>query len=136
MSTSTQWIKRSEREPKKEEFPLLAGNYDGGDWAEWIVKSATGSLGSAIYFRSIKADPPPRELTQREKDEAWAVELVDRNAGINRVGVALEAIYAERREVKALIDRGFWDHGWGTDRTQWSEVNCQLRARLDELGKF
>lgn len=63
------WIKRSKREPFTSEYPLLAGYYMGDKWNEYRVGTTSIPLGSATHFRSIKADPPPRELTQAEKDE-------------------------------------------------------------------
>ena len=135
MNTQNVWIKRSEREPQPDEFPVLAGYYLGGHdkWNEY--RCGVGQqLGSATHWRSIKCDPPARELTQRERDATLA-----RNIAMGYEGTVtecvLEGIYAERREVAKIAEATLGDD-WGIDseRRSWAEVWKSLRARLDEQG--
>ena len=131
MNTQNVWIKRSEREPGKFDWPLFAGYYDATlGWTEFVVHREC-PIGNATHWRSIKCDPPPRELTQREKDATLARNI----AMVNECTVTecvLEGIYAERREVlRALQDAH--GHDWGADE-DWAKHAQKLRARLDEQG--
>jgi hypothetical protein len=129
------WTKRSEREPVKDDMPVMAGAYVIGSTKKWDerVHHESESLPCwTTHWRSVKCEPPPRELTQREEDEAMAVELVEENPGINRVGVALKAIHTERREVAKLMAL-YTGEFWGTHDYSSSELRT-LRARLDEQG--
>ncbi len=136
------WIKRSEREPTAADLPILAGAYEDGKWSEtaWL---AWHLVGRAIYthWRSVKADPPPRELTQAEKDEQQAndvaVRVIERCTEIKHpisLEVALQAFYAERREVAKLVAALFpCFPNWGKE-SHFSDEWKQLRAHLDEQG--
>jgi len=130
---STQWIKRSEREPTQEVAPVVYGKYDGPRWTETSAQNVWHMALNTDYthWRSIKADPPPRELTQREKDEVLArnIAMVDKSIVTECV---LDAIYAERREVAKLLASYFCSADWGL-ATNSPALNS-LRARLDELG--
>ena len=131
MNTNT-WIKRSEREPGKFDWPLFAGYYDATlGWTEFVVHREC-PIGNATHWRSIKCDPPPRELTQRERDATLArnIAMVDEGTVTECV---LEGIYAERREVAKLMAKAY-DSAWGTSDVGWSTSLRQLRARLDEQG--
>lgn len=134
MNTQNVWIKRSEREPQPDEFPVLAGYYLGGHdkWNEY--RCGVGQqLGSATHWRSIKCDPPPRELTQRERDATLArnIAMVDEGTVTECV---LEGIYAERREVAKLMDEIMRNSTWGTSNA-WEPYHRELRVRLDEQGQ-
>ena len=132
MNTQT-WIKRSEREPGKFDWPLFAGYYDATlGWTEFVVHREC-PIGNATHWRSIKADPPPRELTQRERDATLArnIAMVDEGTVTECV---LEGIYAERREVAKLMDLWFRRSDWGTDPSVPDELK-RLRVRLDEQGQ-
>jgi len=134
MNTQNVWIKRSEREPTEAELPIVMGGYMCGSGKVWDI-----ALYSCLppkshwsgYWRSIKADPPPRELTQREKDEVLArnIAMVDKSIVTECV---LDAIYAERREVAKLLASYFCSADWGL-ATNSPALNS-LRARLDEQG--
>ena len=131
MNTNT-WIKRSEREPGKFDWPLFAGYYDATlGWTEFVVHREC-PIGNATHWRSIKCDPPPRELTQRERDATLArnIAMVDEGTVTECV---LEGIYAERREVAKLMDEIMRNSTWGTSNA-WEPYHRQLRARLDEQG--
>lgn len=133
MNTQNVWIKRSEREPQPDEFPVLAGYYLGGHdkWNEY--RCGVGQqLGSATHWRSIKCDPPARELTQRERDEATIGNIVVSYRYSSPTRQVAEAIYAERREVCALLNQ-LWAHDWGA-KSGLSPVR-ELRVRLDEQGQ-
>lgn len=129
---NTTWIKRSEREPQPDEFPVVAGYYLGGHdkWNEYRC-GAGQQLGSATHWRSIKADPPPRELTQREVDKAMArnIAMVDEGTVTECV---LEGIYAERREVAKLLTEYFGGDCW-RDENKVPDMR-DIAARLDEQG--
>ena len=130
MNTQT-WIKRSEREPGKFDWPLFAGYYDATlGWTEFVVHREC-PIGNATHWRSIKADPPPRELTQRERDEETIGNIVVSYRYSGPTRQVAEAIYAERREVCALLNQ-LWAHDWGA-KSGLSPVR-ELRARLDEQG--
>ena len=100
---NTQWIKRSEREPMQADFPILGGAYVLGGSKAWDEDYGQDPKNIPSYFthwRSIKADPPPREPTQRERDleadkAAYQKYLNDSNATDGH-DIALNAIYAER----------------------------------------
>lgn len=127
------WIKRSEREPQPDEFPVLAGYYLGGHdkWNEY--RCGVGQqLGSATHWHSIKCDPPPRELTQRERDERFAATIVNESLAFDRVGAVLMGMHRERREVAKLLASYFCSADWGL-ATNSPALNS-LRARLDEQG--
>lgn len=131
MNTNT-WIKRSEREPGKFDWPLFAGYYDATlGWTEFVVHREC-PIGNATHWRSIKCDPPARELTQRERDATLArnIAMVDEGTVTECV---LEGIYAERREVAKLMDEIMRNSTWGTSNA-WEPYHRQLRARLDEQG--
>lgn len=133
MNTQNVWIKRSEREPQPDEFPVLAGYYLGGHdkWNEY--RCGVGQqLGSATHWRSIKCDPPPRELTQRERDEATIGNIVVSYRYSSPTRQVAEAIYAERREVAKLMATYHSCENWGNSR--YSKEMRDLRARLDEQG--
>ena len=132
MNTQNVWIKRSEREPGKFDWPLFAGYYDATlGWTEFVVHREC-PIGNATHWRSIKCDPPPRELTQRERDATLArnIAMVDEGTVTECV---LEGIYAERREVAKLMDEIMRNSTWGTSNA-WEPYHRQLRARLDEQG--
>lgn len=130
MNTNT-WIKRSEREPGKFDWPLFAGYYDATlGWTEFVVHREC-PIGNATHWRSIKCDPPARELTQRERDEATIGNIVVSYRYSSPTRQVAEAIYAERREVCALLNQ-LWAHDWGA-KSGLSPVR-ELRARLDEQG--
>lgn len=139
------WIKRTEREPQPDEFPVLAGYYLGGHdkWNEYRC-TVSQQLGSATHWRSIKCDPPARELTQRERDDAAANAAsyeayrldADKPEAIS-ISSARRAIYAERREVAKLMAENYADLNWGINEpmvSSYSRNVRQLRARLDEQG--
>lgn len=68
MNTET-WIKMSERKPGEVDYPIACGYYDGlHQFCQFFAYSGGQDLKGGIYWRSVKAPPPPRELTQREKD--------------------------------------------------------------------
>ena len=131
MNTQNVWIKRSEREPGKFDWPLFAGYYDATlGWTEFVVHREC-PIGNATHWRSIKCDPPPRELTQRERDATLArnIAMVDEGTVTECV---LEGIYAERREVAKLMATYHSCEDWGNSR--YSKEMRDLRARLDEQG--
>lgn len=132
------WVKRSEREPTKADYPIAAGAYlsnqTGGYWDEGHYRIPEALTNWQTHWRSIKADPPPRELTQRERDKNFALKLAFAD-GSSTVEDVLEAIYAERREVAKLMESGLGPN-WGIcdNRYKWAEYTTQLRARCDEQG--
>ena len=75
-TTSTPWRSVKTDPPKLEDFPVVACNKYRSRAVFW-EHDHHWSAGQCEYdyWRSIKCDPPPRELTQREKDEeafkAW-----------------------------------------------------------------
>ena len=129
MNTNT-WIKRSEREPGSGDAPVVYGAWDGSGWVESGRYNSTNPIVKYTHWRSIKCDPPPRELTQRERDEQLAETLINRQGELERD--VLDGIYAERREVAKWLDAQFGvDWGRGTSATK---ATRELRARLDEQG--
>lgn len=135
MNTQNVWIKRSEREPKCSDLPIVTGyRYDSDGWQQsaWFCVPPNTSDSPYTHWRSIKADPPSRELTQRERDEATVLQLRQR-LGTTANQDCLDAIYAERREVAKLMAKAY-DSAWGTSDVGWSTSLRQLRARLDEQG--
>ena len=133
MNTQNVWIKRSEREPGKFDWPLFAGYYDATlGWTEFVVHREC-PIGNATHWRSIKCDPPPRELTQRERDEATIGNIVVSYRYSSPTRQVAEAIYAERREVAKLMDEIMRNSTWGTSNA-WEPYHRQLHARLDEQG--
>ena len=133
MNTQNVWIKRSEREPGNFDWPLFAGYYEATlGWTELVVHRE-GPIGNATHWRSIKCDPPPRELTQRERDEETIGNIVVSYRYSGPTRQVAEAIYAERREVAKLMDEIMRNSTWGTSNA-WEPYHRQLRARLDEQG--
>ena len=124
------WVKKTDREPTKEDFPLIAGRYhENGEWLEYThFRFGDAGYQAITHWRSIKCEPPARELTQREKDIEMAMK-VGGYQHMSRVESMLEAIYAERREVNALLESWFFNPKWG----KCDELQA-IRARLDELG--
>ena len=139
MNTQNVWIKRSEREPKCSDLPIVTGyRYDSDGWQQsaWFCVPPNTSDSPYTHWRSIKADPPPRELTQRERDVQWAndlsVKVIERCALVTRplsIEHTLAGIYAERREVAKLLDDNLAH--WRTANVGWCVL---MRARLDEQG--
>lgn len=138
MNTQNVWIKRSEREPTEADLPIVMGGYICGSGKVWDI-----ALYSCLppkshwsgYWRSIKAEPPPRELTQREADWALAKAVTQNWYKVEGGSeeLALLAIYAERREVAKLMADWFRQSDWGTH--DGISPQCKaLRARLDEQG--
>lgn len=137
---NTTWIKRSEREPTEADLPIVMGGYMCGSGKAWdiaLYACLPPKSHWSGYWRSIKAEPPPRELTQREKDEEAAKKAAQWSydhpgePGAYALVSAREAIYAERREVLALLNQ-IWAPHWGPG-SALIPVR-QLRARLDEQG--
>ena len=132
MNTQT-WIKRSEREPTKADMPVMAGYYDkDGEWTQYAVYVSFLPCEPTTHWRSIKCDPPPRELTQRERDERFAATIVNESLAFDRVSAVLMGMHRERREVAKWLDAQFGvDWGRGTSATK---ATREIRARLDEQG--
>lgn len=129
---STTWIKRSEREPTKTDLPLLTTCYLDNEWCtQFWTKWVPGKTHGYTHWQQFRADPPPRELTQREVDKALACNIAMVDDGTVTECV-LVAIYAERREVAKLLTSYFCGADWGL-ATNSPALNS-LRARLDELG--
>ena len=136
------WIKRTEREPSASEFPCRAGYYSRGtqDWYEYTSNSSA-DLGSYTHWRSIKVDPPAWEMTQRERDEAMISAMcsslqprAEERAWMHKA--AMDAIYAERREVAKIAEAAF-GKDWGIDDGYSGRAECwkAIRARCDEQGQ-
>jgi hypothetical protein len=73
-TTNTPWRSVKTDPPKLEDFPVVACNKYRSRAVFW-EHDHHWSAGQCEYdyWRSIKCDPPPREVTQREKDaEAFA----------------------------------------------------------------
>lgn len=136
MNTQNVWIKRSEREPKCSDLPIVTGyRYDSDGWQQsaWFCVPPNTSDSPYTHWRSIKADPPSRELTQRERDEATVLQLRQR-LGTTANQDCLDAIYAERREVFKLFTKTYKTEDWGKG-SGYADSTRQLRARLDEQGE-
>jgi len=143
MNTQNVWVKRSEREPSASDFPCRVGFYSTAtqDWYEY-TSCSLDDIGTYTHWRSIKCDPPARELTQRERDdvaanaasnEAYRLDA-DKPEAIS-INSARRAIYAERREVANLMRAwAMGDANWGTPGRDWPEKMQAVRARLDEQG--
>jgi hypothetical protein len=136
------WIKRSEREPTAADLPIRTGYYyDNGEWGEYthVCLNQVKACPQLTHWRSIKCEPPARELTQREKDNDAAKLACEREFlgyGVNwpAAEVAVrKAIYAERREVDRLLTNWFGAN-WSTETFSACSSLGQLRARLDEQG--
>lgn len=128
---NTSWIKRHEKLPAMDDLPIITTCYEGGKWRTQLWTEYTPRAEHEYtYWTRFRAEPPPRELTQRERDEQW----VDSNSWpqLTRAGAMLQAIYAERREVAKLLASYFCSADWGL-ATNSPALNS-LRARLDELG--
>ncbi len=73
MTTNTVWHWTKNDPPKPEDFPLIAWGMECERviWTAHDLKflHSLADDGRATHWRSIKADPPPREQTQRERDE-------------------------------------------------------------------
>ena len=122
------WIKRSDREPTKDETPVMYGRYKGEEWLETSAQYGwPASLNIEYnYWRSIKVPPPPRELTQRELDNQMVLEACAKGHltyAVNDADLrsAREAIYAERREINGWLNAFFGN--------QWDE-NQQMLSLL------
>ena len=125
------WIKRTDREPTTADLPYFAGYYTvGGNWLEFLVDESC-SIGNGTHWRSVKCDPPPRELTQREKDKKMVEGVFHKNMHVDTLQDMLAAIYAERREIARLMF--FRAPYWRGQGYKWVE---DLRARLDEQGAY
>ena len=134
MNTQNVWIKRSEREPTEADLPIVMGGYMCGSGKAWDIALYTCLPPKSHwsgYWRSIKAEPPPRELTQRELDRRLALKLVGRQGNLTED--VLEAIYVERREMNKLLDELWPEKHWGRDES-YNSVCKAIRARLDEQG--
>lgn len=137
---TTTWTKRSEQEPVQTVAPVIYGHWRDGEWIESSAHNVWGSGHNPEYthWRSIKVPPPPRELTQRERDNDAAKLVCERafaGCHINWVGAEQairNAIYVERMAINAWLDKHYGPF-WG--RTE-EEPKCarELRARLDEQG--
>ena len=134
MNTQNVWIKRSEREPVQEDAPVVYGKYDGPRWIESSAQNVwhMGLNTDYTHWRSIKADPPPKELTQRERDMEMVHQLLKANDYPPHTWTALQAIYAERREVAKLLTEYFGGDCW-RDENKVPDMR-DIAARLDEQG--
>lgn len=138
MNTQNVWIKRSEREPTEADLPIVMGGYMCGSGKAWDIALYTCLPPKSHwsgYWRSIKAAPPARELTQREADWALAKAVTQNWYKVEGGSeeLALLAIYAERREVAKLLTAWLDVEKWGLHPSTSGELK-QLRARLDEQG--
>lgn len=134
MNTQNVWIKRSEREPTEADLPIIGGAHIlGGNkqWDEAYYQDPGNIPAWFTHWRSIKAEPPARELTQREVDKAMArnIAMVDEGTVTECV---LEGIYAERREVAKLLTEYFGGDCW-RDENKVPDMR-DIAARLDEQG--
>lgn len=136
---STQWIKRSDKAPTKEDLPVMFGQYENGEWVSLTNHQALPHERGQLYthWRSVKCDPPERELTQHEKDVndylKWRKKLaLTQSSEPIAMHAWLEGVYAERREVAQQLKTYFGSPAWGIE-TNTSLLNS-LRARLDEQG--
>jgi hypothetical protein len=147
-TTETTWIKMSERKPVEADFSAhkhVVCLFDG-------YSVAYNSLGDFMrgnqsfpctHWQLIEIPPPPRELTQREKDEAQAQDVVKEylyTEGLQGgyLTVARLAIHRERGEIQPLLDEviakmdetpgNFFNKEWFIARF------ASLRARLEEQG--
>lgn len=133
MNTQNVWIKRSEREPMRSDFPIIGGAHIlGGNkqWDEAYYQDPGNIPAWFTHWRSVKCAPPVRELTQRETDEATVESLVHRSTDFKRD--VLDAIYAERREISRMLEVYYGCDKWG-DATYQPGLQL-VRARLDEQG--
>lgn len=136
---STQWIKRSDRAPIKDDLPVMFGQYKNGEWVSLTNHQSLPDECGQLYthWRSVKCDPPERELTQHEKDAnnylKWRNKtILSQGHKLITMNAWLEAIYTERREIKQLLNSFFCGETWGIETN--SPALNSLRARLDELG--
>lgn len=144
MNTETTWIKMSERKPTAADFA------DGTRAIETLANNGARYTYYAffphydwIYWRKINlVPPPPRELTQREKDEAAADAYLNKTAFNGGIGYLITKAhiagkYDERREILAALD-ALWIEAYGCRFIGESAPRhpgwIKFRARLEEQG--
>lgn len=136
----------SERKPVGTDLPIFTATPGCKGsvtlWKSVVPNSVDGEVW--IHARNLPV-PPPRELTQREKDEAAAKEI--ENAYIHdgsRHGVeeiALMAIHRERREILEALDAAMQNEcgrNWCEEKTAnlfAPPAFKAIRARLEEQGQ-
>ena len=111
MSTQSPWRSVKNDPPKASDGPIVVGRWNSlGNWDEWVSYAGTAEV-PVTHWRSIKCDPPPREQTQRERDEAAFSEW------------------------KKGIDWGTFNECWH-DALKWEReaVENELRIRLIDEG--
>ena len=136
---NTSWIKRHEKLPAMDDLPIITTCYEGGKWRTQLWTEYTPRAEHEYtYWTRFRAEPPPRELTQREMDNDAAKLACERafvSCRANWVGAeeaVRQVIYAERREVAKIMALYHSSENWGDNR--YSKEMRQLRARLDEQG--
>jgi len=140
MTTNTVWRSTLTDPPTERDYPVQAGHWyiDGSRFGTaHYAEPHPAITGMHRYWRSIKCDPPPREMTQRERDtEAWSAWI---SAGGPK---GLEAVWRgaltwERAEVvKDLIEAyGAFHHAALDTRTSAGFFRDFFRARREGGSK-
>lgn len=142
---NNEWIKMSERKPTTEDFSGCAVEYANpairGRTIHYIQLHADGHT----HWRKIPLpDLPPKELTQREKDEEANQRIHDAWYSATTRASLLEFAQRiradERREILAMLDAAAKANGcgnWaeGSERFAWHKEYRTIRARLETQGE-
>lgn len=146
-TTNNEWIKFSDQQPVEADFPLFAWNATAAPCGEHYFHFPIANFSESWthWRRSQKVAPPPKELTQRQKDMEANQRIHDAWYSTT-VGVSLEEFAQriradERREILAMLDAAMQKEVG----RNWCEENAPsiiappafraIRARLETQGE-
>lgn len=144
-TTNNEWIKFSDRKPVEADFPIWV--YDVRDNLVLLFQNPVPTFhrDRTHWKKGPQLPvPPPKELTQREKDEEANQRIHDvwysTTVGVSLMYFAQRIRADERREILAMLDAAAKTNGYG----QWAENRgCfvwhkeyrPIRARLETQGE-
>lgn len=146
-TTNNEWIKFSDRKPVAADFPLFAWTATAAPCGEHYFQFPIANFSESwTHWRSSqKVAPPPKELTQHEKDHAANQRIHDEwystTTRVSLVDFAQRIRADERREILAMLDAAMQKEAG----RNWCEETGQgviatpafraIRARLETQGE-
>lgn len=134
----------SERKPTYFDLPLFAMR-ENRKLPELFTVVVPDDPQWIYWMKAILPPPPPRELTQRGRDEAAADAYLNKTAFNGGIGYLvtnahIAGKYDERREILAALDAALQEKnnsksmkwGVGSSGEAWSSAYAAIRARLEE----
>jgi hypothetical protein len=130
MTTTNDWIKMSERKPTEADLPLILGRNNSYGWTMQYCYETLVCLDDwTHWFPQSRPPAPPKEQTQRERDEAaymtWFI-TTDLSAGYNTRWAWHAALAWERAEIAKMLAE--YNINYPTEH--WTAFAEKLRARL------